>query len=105
MENVFNILYERRENPLLFFGGRGSLSSLHAFICGYAEKQWEIDNDSTLTFALHGFQEFVEKRYGFREGSSQSWNKIIEFYSFSDHQAFETFYKLLDEFLQSTGRK
>ncbi|MCL2373104.1 MAG: hypothetical protein FWC78_06845 [Defluviitaleaceae bacterium] len=101
MEDIFKLLNRIRESPVFYFGGRESLPLLRAYICGYAEKQWELDNDSTLTFALYGFQQFVQKKYGFGELTPHCWSKIIDFHSSSDREAFETFYKLLDEFLEN----
>jgi len=99
MERLFKLLYKIRENPALCFGGRENVSLLKAYIGGYLAKEWEIDENYRGTFALNGFQEFVQKKYNII--SSQSWDRIIDFYSTSDKEAFEKFYKLLDEFLGS----
>ena len=99
MESLYKVLYKIRKKPALYLGGRTSLPLIHAFINGYLEKQWEIDENCHDTVALNGFQEFVQQRYGFGPVCVQSWDRIIDFYSSSDEMAFDTFYQLLDEFL------
>ena len=101
MNGIFRVLYEIRKKPALYFGGRKSLSLIRAFINGYLEKQREIDPDCHDTFALNGFQEFVQNKYGLGTMCVQSWDRIIDFYNSSDDMAFDTFYELLDEFLSN----
>lgn len=44
------------------------------------------------------FQEYVQKKYGMT--SSHSCEKIIDFYSRSDEEAFDKYFYLRDEFLK-----
>ena len=97
MESLIKLLYKIRKIPALYFGGRENLSLLRAYIDGYLARQHDEDVNFIGSFALNGFQEFVQKKYNIE--SSQSWDRIIDFYSSSDKGAFETFYKLLDEYL------
>ena len=98
MESLFKLLYKIKEKPVLHLGNRRNLALLRAYINGYLTRQWEIDENFRGTFSLNGFQEFVQKRYGIH-AFSHSWDMIIDFYSVSDEEAFNTFYQLLDEFL------
>ena len=99
MERLFRLLYKIKENPALYFGGRETLALLRAFIGGYIERQWEIEKSPEFTYALNGFQEFVQKKYKLGNFTVHSWDRIIDFYSSSDKEAWDRFYKLLDEFL------
>jgi hypothetical protein len=81
---------------------RKSLELLRTYIDGYMAMQYELDDNYRGTFALNGFQEFIQKKYEKKyelRAFSHSWDRIIDFYSLSDEEAFDTFYKLLDEFL------
>jgi len=97
VERLFTHLYEIRKNHALYLTDK-SLRLLHTYIDGYVSGQDETNHDGE---SMRDFQQFVEKRHGFLEPGSQGWWKIIDFYSFSDSQAFDTFFELLDKFLQS----
>ena len=99
MDSLLKLLFKIKENPTLYFGGRENISLLRAFIDGYIEKQWETDKNSKLTFALFGFQEFVQRK--FAVVSVHSWDRIIDFYSTSDREAFGKFFILLEEYLEN----
>ena len=97
MDSLLKLLFKIKENPALYFGGRENIALLRAFIDGYIERIRETDEDSQVTFALGGFQEFVQKRFGVV--SVHSWDRIIDFYSSSDREAFGKFFILLDRYL------
>jgi len=99
MESLYKLLYKIKENPALFFGGRETVELLSCSIGGYLQRQSEIDGKLYGEYEFAKFQDFVQKKYNVI--SSQSWHRIIDFYSSSDREAFETFYKLLDEFLKN----
>ncbi len=98
MERVFKLLYRIEKNPALYFGGRENVALLRAMLDGYMEAIREMDQSFQGTFALGGFQDFVQSKYN-NLFPSHSWDNIIDFYSSSDREAWERFYKLLDEFL------
>jgi len=103
IESLYKFLYLIKERPALFFGGRESIIFLGNIIDGYLLKQSEIDGDgkSYGKYDFSKFQQFVQNKYGIT--SSQSWDRIIDFYSSSNREAFEIFYTLLDEFLEKTS--
>lgn len=102
MEDLVEFLYDIRKKPLLYFGGRKTLAHLSNFIYGFLTGRKgtnkEIDKSTNLFCVTNGgFQDFVAKRYQIT--ISQSWCNIIEFHSTSEDEAFDLFFKLLDEFL------
>lgn len=102
MDDLVKILYEIRKKPVLYFGNRRTLAYLSNFIFGFVIGQEgtnkEIDGSINWFSPSNGsFQDFVVKKYQIT--FSQSWDNIIEFHSSSENEAFDLFFKLLDEFL------
>lgn len=93
-----DILYEKlkaiKQKPLIYIKKK-SLSYLRAYIDGYIDRQCEIDSNYKTDFFQ--FSKFIVEYY--EVNINQGWDKIIEFYSGSDEEAFEKFYELLDKFL------
>lgn len=103
MDDLIELLYKIRKKPLLYFGGRRTLAHLEYFICGFVTGRKgtnkQIDERTNWFCPSNGdFQSFVVKKYQIT--ISQSWCTIIEFHSSSENEAFDLFFKLLDEFLQ-----
>ena len=102
MNELIEYLYKIRNKPVLYFGNRRTLTHLSNFIFGFVTGREgtnkEIDVSTNWFNTANGsFQEFVVKKYQIT--FSQSWYNIIEFHSSSENEAFDLFYKLLDEFL------
>ncbi len=101
MDELIEFLYKVRNKPVLYFGNRRNLTHLSKFIFGFVTGREgtnkEIDG-STNWFTNGSFQNFVAKKYQIT--FSQSWDNIIEFHSSSENEAFDLFFKLLDEFLE-----
>lgn len=102
MEDLVKFLYEIRKKPVLYFGGRRTLAHLSNFIFGFVigreGTNKEIDENTNWFSPSNGsFQYFVVKKYQIT--LSQSWVNIIEFHSSSENEAFDLFFRLLDEFL------
>ena len=104
MDALYELLQKIKENPRLYLGKK-SLERLHSFLNGYAVCLYDRCGElhpSELCPSLWfftGFQEYVQKKY--RITSSQSWDKIIDFHSSSDEEAFYKFFDLLDKFLKA----
>jgi hypothetical protein len=103
MDDLIKFLYEIRKKPVLYFGSRRTLAHLSNFIFGFVTGREgtnkEIDGSTNWFSHSNGsFQDFVVKKY--QINFSQSWFNIIEFHSSSENEAFELFFKLLDEFLE-----
>ena len=93
MNEIDELLQALREKPGLYIG-RKSLKLLTAFVTGYIHCVY-IREGICLKF-LPGFQEFIEKKYGYYCGLG--WSQIIEIYSVYEETAFDKFFELLDEF-------
>lgn len=93
---LYELLEKIRKRPALYLGKR-SLSHLQVFLDGYtfARRQSGISpSQQEEEFGL--FQEWVEQR--FNQAHTQSWTKIILFYSEDESSALQRFFELLDEF-------
>ena len=89
-------LVERiRERPIIYLGER-KLERLQAFLNGYVMREQEINPDCHNDF-LRGFQEYVSAYY--RVETTQGWCRIIQFFSASEEEAFQTFFQRYDEFV------
>ncbi|OMF02653.1 hypothetical protein BK127_37060 [Paenibacillus sp. FSL H7-0331] len=77
--------------------GRPSVFLLQAYMNGYVDYYNEVNEEQNYFF-LPQFQEYIQKR--FKIESTHSWAQIISFYSSSDEEAFNAFYRLLDEFIE-----
>lgn len=103
MDDLIELLYKMRKKPVLYFGNRRTLAHLSNFILGFVigreGTNKEIDGSTNWFSPSNGsFQDFVVKRYQIT--FSQSWCNIIEFHSSSENEAFDMFFRLLDEFLE-----
>lgn len=101
MDDLVKLLYEIRKKPVLYFGGRRTLAHLSKFIFGFVTGREGTNKEIDANWfspSNGSFQDFVVKRYQIT--LTQSWCNIIEFHSSSDNEAFELFFKLLDEFLE-----
>lgn len=98
MKKILNLLQILKIKYGMFIGKK-SLERLVAYIGGYEHCLIERgENISGLRMGfLPGFQEYIENRYNIH--TDHHWSNIIQFFCNSDEEAFDTFYKLLDEFL------
>lgn len=94
MDSVKELLSKIKKRPELYVGQR-SLSLLQAYLNGWLNRDEKSVTDSEL---IGGFQEWIQKKHNIR--STQSWAQIILFYSISEYDALDNFFKLFDEFLK-----
>ncbi len=95
MNKLYELLQKIKQRPGLYLGVK-SLTLLNVFIGGYAICQSDYNQQESNLF--NGFQEHIQKKY--KISSTQSWAKIIDFYSATDADAFDLFFKLFEEFLK-----
>lgn len=97
MDSIKELLSEIKNRPELYIGQR-SLSLLHAYLNGWLNR----DEKSVIDYDLIGkFQDWVQKKY--KITSSQSWARIILFYSTDEIDGLNNFFRLFDEFLEQKG--
>ena len=93
-DTLHELLEMIRQKPQIYIGEK-SLIKLSHFLNGAGCALYLTYDDDSGDF-LKGFQEWIQLKYGIT--STQHWSTIIHFFSFTDAQAFDLFFKNLDEF-------
>jgi hypothetical protein len=99
MNDFYDWLQKIRKRPSMYLG-QASISHLRSFIAGYILARRELklpQSESEQKFTE--FQPWLQQK--FRLTSSQSWDKIILFYSEDERSALNYFFELLDQFWQT----
>jgi len=99
MSGMFEILEKIRFKPGMYIG-RASVSDLFMFLVGYKTARRELGikpSVEEMEFTEH-FHDWLQQRYKVR--TSNSWANIILLFTRDEKDAFEQFFKLLDEFKQ-----
>jgi hypothetical protein len=99
MAGLFELLDKIRVKPGMYIGGT-SVTDLFMFIGGYKTAQHEFGiplTDAEKRF-YREFQPWLQQRL--RMTTSRSWAKMLEFRSINQQEAFEAFFKQLDEFCE-----
>ena len=97
MDAVYHILQKVKSKPNVYLGSP-SIICLQAFLSGYNVAQYQLGESLNTPNCFDGFQEWIQER--FKIDSSQSWAKIILFYSAEERDALERFFQLFDEFVK-----
>ncbi len=98
MIGFYKLIQKIKQRPSLYLGQR-SISHLQTFLDGYTFARREQNLPVTEEEReFEGFQEWVEFR--FNQQSTQSWAKIILFYSEDERDALVRFFELFAEFWQ-----
>ncbi|MGI2902198.1 hypothetical protein [Tolypothrix sp. VBCCA 56010] len=98
MSRLLEILQKIKAKPGMYIG-RASVSDLFLFLVGYKTALIELKIESTeeeMDF-YREFQPWLQQKY--HVSTSNSWAKIIMLYCVNEKEGFESFFKLLDEFL------
>ncbi|MGL5059536.1 MAG: hypothetical protein ACRC62_06100 [Microcoleus sp.] len=100
------MLQRIKQRPGMYLG-KCSITRLRAFLNGYEMARAELGlPDTEQQQQLEGFQEWIQERYQIT--STHGWDSIILFFSADEKDAFDGFFKLLDEFFnrdRSAGEK
>ena len=98
MISFYELITKIQKRPALYLG-KESISNLQVFLDGYTfarrELKVPISNEEE---DFEDFQEWIEKKYNLQD--TQSWTKIILFYSVDERDALERFFELFDEFVK-----
>ncbi|MGV3756158.1 MAG: hypothetical protein ACO1QS_12320 [Verrucomicrobiota bacterium] len=95
-ESIYDLIEQIRKKPGMYIGER-SINRLHAFLVGYTAG---IARTGFMLGGLedfHRFHEWTAQQLGFT-GSSAGWHNMIRERSTSEADAFDHFFKLLDQF-------
>ena len=98
MSEIYEILQKIKTRPGMYIGSN-SLNNLFMFLAGYKTAKLELGISPTtadLEFDRE-FQPWLQKR--FQVQTVNSWAEIIRGQHKDEKEAFEDFFKLLDEFL------
>lgn len=98
MLKLYDLLAKIKQRPSLYLGKR-SLSHLHVFLDGYSFACRQIGipvTEQEKDFAE--FQEWIEHR--FNQENTQSWSRIILFYTEDEADALNRFFELFEDFLR-----
>lgn len=99
MLDLYDLLSKIKQRPSLYLGKR-SLSHLHVFLDGYIFTCRQLGIPLTeQEKKFEEFQSWIEIR--FNQVSTQSWSRIILFYSEDEAAALNRFFDLFEEFLKS----
>ncbi|MDZ8049969.1 MAG: hypothetical protein RMX68_030655 [Aulosira sp. ZfuVER01] len=99
MSSLYDLIGKIQKRPSLYLG-KPSVCNLRSCISGYILARRELgisQNDEERQFTE--FQTWIQSK--FHISSSQSWDKIILFYSEDERNALDSFFKLFEEFTQS----
>ncbi|AOY82538.1 hypothetical protein BJP36_24110 [Moorena producens JHB] len=99
MSGLYEILPKIKDKPGMYIG-KPALNDLFMFLVGYKTARRELGIEpSQEEMEFHReFQPWLQKR--FEVQTVNSWATIIRFYTHDEKEAFNYFFKLLDEFLK-----
>lgn len=93
MDSLVNIIKIVEKQPGIYLTGN-SINLLNAFLSGYIIREPETISDIHI---MSQFQEWIERKYD--KIGSNSWVKIILFYSVDEFEALDNFFKYFNIFL------
>jgi hypothetical protein len=101
MLDLYDLIRNIQKRPAMYLG-QPSISHLRTFLAGYFFARHQLEQPETeQEKQFSSFQDWVQQR--FKVTSSQSWDKIILFFSQDEQKALELFFKLFDEFSSTTS--
>ncbi|MCL1474659.1 hypothetical protein [Argonema antarcticum] len=99
MISFYDLLQKIKQRPSLYLGNR-SINHLQVFLDGYTFARRQLGVPLTEEEReFENFQEWIEQR--FNQPSTQSWARIILFYSEDERDALDSFFELFEDFIHS----
>ena len=97
MRDIYDLLLDIKERYYMYTGGY-DIFRLHSFIYGYLHARRELGLEESEQEKDFGhFHEWLRKKYNLR--TNNSWSNIIFFLSIDERRDVESFYELLEEFI------
>ncbi len=97
MLDLYDLLGKIKQRASLYLGKR-SVSHLHVFLDGYIFARRQLGIPTTeQEEKFEEFQGWIENK--FNQQDTQSWSRIILFYSEDEADALKYFFELFEEFL------
>ncbi len=98
MSNLYELISKIQKRPSMYLG-KPAISNLRSCIAGYILARRELGITQTEQEKhFTEFQSWVKEKFDVT--SSQSWDKIILFYSEDERKALERFFELFQEYLE-----
>lgn len=95
--DLYELIEKLRKRPSLYLG-KPSIEHLQVFLDGYTFARRQLNIPITKQEReFEGFQNWVECR--FNQKDTQSWAKIILFYSEDERAALDSFFDCFDDFV------
>ncbi len=102
MLDLYDLIRNIQKRPAMYLG-QPSISHLRTFLAGYFLACHQLGKPETEQEKhFSNFQTWIQQK--FKITSSQSWDKIILFFSQDEYKALEQFFELFDEY-STTDRK
>lgn len=96
MLDLYDLIRNIQKRPAMYLG-QPSISHLRTFLAGYFFACHQFGEPETIQVKhFSNFQTWIQQK--FKITSSQSWDKIILFFSQDEYKALEQFFELFDEF-------
>ncbi len=97
--SLYDLIHKIQKRPSLYLG-KPSVCNLRSCLAGYILARRELGISQTEEEQqFTEFQTWIQTKFNI--SSSQSWDKIILFYSEDERSALDSFFKLFEEFTQS----
>lgn len=96
MLDLYDLIRNIQKRPAMYLD-QPSISHLRTFLAGYffaRHQLGELETDQEKQFSNFGI--WIQQKY--KITSSQSWDKIILFFSQDEYRALEQFFELFDEY-------
>lgn len=99
MEGIYEVLQKIKNRPGMYIG-KSSITILRHFLVGYQFARRELGLELTQedTDFYDNFQPWIQRHFNVR--TSNSWANIILLFARDEKEAFNCFFRLLDEFKQ-----
>ncbi len=96
MSNFYELIQKIKKRPSMYLG-KPAISNLRSCLAGYILARRELGISQTeQEKKFTEFQGWIQKKFNI--SSSQSWDKVILFYSEDERTALEHFFELFEEF-------
>lgn len=101
MIDLYDLIRNIQKRPAMYLG-QTSITNFQSFLAGYFFARHQLGEPETEQEKhFVNFEPWIQQK--FKITSSQSWDKIILFFSQDEHQALERFFELFDEFSTEDG--
>ncbi|MUG96511.1 hypothetical protein F7734_30905 [Scytonema sp. UIC 10036] len=102
MSNFYELIQKIKKRPSMYLG-KPAISNLRSCLAGYILARRELGISQTeQEKKFTEFQEWIQKKFNI--SSSQSWDKVILFYSEDERTALERFFELFEEFVSPDNK-